>query len=89
MLTSTSTTATSSPELDLSLPYIEGFVQYPNVSPQTLADNIEEFVRDESVFDYLDDLISVAEGLLAYAGAVRPVLERIAEAVRTEEEADA
>lgn len=89
MLTSTSTTATSSPELDLSLPYIEGFVQYPDVSPQRLVEDIEERSREDDVFDYLDDLISVAEGLLAYAGAVRPVLERIAEAVRTEEEADA
>ena len=73
----------------LSLPYIESFVQYPDVSPRSLAENIEEYSRDENVFDYLDDLISVAEGLLAYAGAVRPVLERIAEAVRDEEEADA
>lgn len=89
MLTSTSTTATSSPELDLSLPYIEGFVQYPDVSPQRLVEDIEERSREDDVFDYLDDLISVAEGLLAYAGAVRPVLERIAEAVRDEEEADA
>ena len=89
MLTSTSTTTTSSPELDLSLPYIEGFVQYPDVSPQRLVEDIEERSREDDVFDYLDDLISVAEGLLAYAGAVRPVLERIAEAVRDEEEADA
>jgi len=76
-------------ESDLSLPFIDGFVPYPNISPQTLADNIEEFARDESVFIYLDDLISVAEGMLAYAESVRPVLERIAEAARTEEEADA
>ena len=89
MLTSTSTTATSSPALDLSLPYIEGFVQYPDVSPQRLVEDIEERSSEDDVFDYLDDLISVAEGLLAYAGAVRPVLERIAEAVRSEEEADA
>ena len=73
----------------LSLPYIESFVQYPDVSPRSLAENIEEDSRDENVFDYRDDLISVAEALLAYAGAVRPVLERIAEAVRAEEEADA
>ena len=74
---------------DLSLPSIEDFVQYPDVSPQALVEYIKEFSHDESVFDYLDDLISVAEGMLAYAGAVRPVLERIAEAVRDEEEADA
>ena len=74
---------------DLSLPSIEGFVQYPDVSPQRLVEDIEERSREDDVFDYLDDLISVAEGLLAYAGAVRPVLERIAEAVRDEEEADA
>ena len=74
---------------DLSLPSIEDFVQYPDVSPQSLVEYIEEYSHDESVFDYLDDLISVAEGMLAYAGAVRPVLERIAEAVRDEEEADA
>ena len=74
---------------DLSLPSTEGFVQYPDVSPQTIADNIEEFFRDESVFDYLDDLIHVDEGTRAYTGAVQPILEHIAEAVRTEEEADA
>ena len=73
----------------LSLPYIESFVQYPDVSPQRLVEDIEERSREDDVFDYLDDLISVAEGMLAYAGAVRPVLERIAEAVRDEEEADA
>ena len=73
----------------LSLPYIESFVQYPDVSPRSLAENIEEDSRDENVFDYRDDLISVAEALLAYAGAVRPVLERIAEAGCAEEEADA
>lgn len=83
------TASTSYNKSDLSLPYIEGFVQYPNISPQTLADNIEEFARDESVFIYLDDLISVAEGMLAYAESVRPVLDRIAEAVRAEDEADA
>ena len=89
MLTSTSATATSSPALDLSLPSIESFVQYPDVSPRYLAENIEEYSRAEFVFDYLDDLISGAEQMLAYAAAVRPVLERIAEAVRAEEEADA
>jgi hypothetical protein len=81
--------SSSSIKSDLSLPYIEDFVQYPDVSPQSLVEYIEEYSHDESVFDYLDDLISVAEGMLAYAGAVRPVLERIAEAVRSEEEADA
>lgn len=81
--------STSSIKSDFSLPSIEGFVQYPDVSPRCLAENIEEYSHAEFVFDYLDDLISVAEALLAYAGAVRPVLERIAEAVRTEEEADA
>ena len=81
--------SSSSIKSDLSLPSIEDFVQYPDVSPQSLVEYIEEYSHDESVFDYLDDLISVAEGLLAYAGAVRPVLERIAEAVRDEEEADA
>ena len=81
--------SSSSIKSDLSLPSIEDFVQYPDVSPQSLVEYIEEYPHDESVFDYLDDLISVAEGMLAYAGAVRPVLERIAEAVRSEEEADA
>ena len=81
--------SSSSIKSDLSLPSIEDFVQYPDVSPQSLVEYIEEYSHDESVFDYLDDLISVAEGMLAYAGAVRPVLERIAEAVRDEEEADA
>ena len=81
--------SSSSIKSDLSLPSIEDFVQYPDVSPQSLVEYIEEYSHDESVFDYLDDLISVAEGMLAYAGAVRPVLERIAEAVRAEEEADA
>ena len=83
------TTSSSFNKSDLSLPCIQGFLQYPDVSPQSLVEYIEEYSHDESVFDYLDDLISVAEGMLAYAGAVWPVLERIAEAVRDEEEADA
>ena len=82
-------TSTSARGCDLSLPSIDVFVKYPGICPLILSENIVEHSRDESVFDYLDDLISVAEGMLAYAGAVRPVLERIAEAVRHEEEADA
>lgn len=61
------------------LPSMEDFLEYPEISPATLGQNVEDYAGEEDGEIYLDDILKVRDALDAYVKRARPVVQRFAE----------
>ena len=64
---------------DTQLPSMEDFLEYPEISPATLGQNVEDYGDEEGGEIYLDDILIVRDALDAYVKRARPVVQRLAE----------
>ena len=61
-------------------------LDYPDISPARLVEDLAEFVDTDNADIYLDAIRHVSEVLAAYAKAVEPIVQELAEARAAEEE---
>jgi len=63
-------------------------LDYPDTSPATLVEGLEQFGDTDDADIYLSDIRSAGEALIAYANAAEPVIARLAEARKEKEEGE-
>ena len=61
-------------------------LDYPDISPATLVENLEEFADEDDADIYLSDIAHLRDVLDAYVKLATPVVEQLKEARRREEE---